>query len=113
MRRKSARLRAWLGRAESPPEGHEAHLFALIGDSLEGLATGVDDDMSAVILCAPSPQLVEVAAITTGTEDPGFRPTSSVRWMGWAAPQEPPAGPHALSFPSGIVASRVRRGGGP
>lgn len=37
-----------------------------MGDSVEGLATGVDDDMSAVILCVPSPQLVEVAAIPNG-----------------------------------------------
>lgn len=35
--------------------------------------TGVGDEISAVILCAPSPQLVEVAAITGRTGERGMR----------------------------------------
>lgn len=35
--------------------------------------TGVGDEISAVILCAPSPQLVEVAAITGKTGERGMR----------------------------------------
>lgn len=49
--------------------GAGAHLFALIGDSAEELATGVDADKSAVILCVPSPQ-AEVAAITSASPTP-------------------------------------------
>lgn len=50
-----------------------AHLLALMGESVEGLATGVEDDISAVILCVPSPQLAEVAAITGRTGERGTR----------------------------------------
>lgn len=49
------------------------HLLALIGESAEGLVTGAGDDISAVILCPPSPQLVEVAAITGKTGERGIR----------------------------------------
>lgn len=38
-----------------------------MGESAEGLVTGAGDEISAVILCAPCPQLVEVAAITGRT----------------------------------------------
>lgn len=47
-----------------------------MGESVEGLATvtGAGVDMSAVILlCAPSPQFVEVAAITGKTGERGVR----------------------------------------
>lgn len=64
--------------AETTATRGRTHLLALIGDSLDGLATGVDDDMSAVILCVPSPQLVEVAAISSDENTWFYRPLTAL-----------------------------------
>lgn len=44
-----------------------------MGESEEGLATGVGAEISAVMLCASSAHEVEVAAITGGTGERGTR----------------------------------------
>lgn len=59
------------------------HLLALIGESADKFATGVGAEISAVILCAPSPHEVEVAAITGWT---GGRGTRSCTGLPTAAP---------------------------
>lgn len=94
------------------------HLLALIGDSVEGLATGVGDDKSAVILCVPSPQLVEVAAIPSGEARVRFHPARRFfsksktsrehRSLDGLAPPPPPPTPPPLQ--KGVTNTRERRG---
>lgn len=71
--RESAASPCHHGSGTQEATGFDAHLLALMGESAEGLVTGVGDEISAVILCAPSPQLVEVAAITGRAGERGTR----------------------------------------